>query len=879
MLKLWILLICVSIASLTHAQNGSQAEVLVNEAKEIRLRGQLDSAIIYLRKALTLYESSQLNEEIVATNVLLGDMHRRKAELPIALGYYQKALKLHKNKSDETAAKIYNQIGIIYDLTEDNTKAIKFYEESLQIKKQVYGSNHKDIANAYNNIGDCLVDLKQFDAARDNHLMSLAIRKKLKDQIGLSVSYINVGNTYSSEGQYQKALEYHTKGLEILNSSEKAPATLTTQFIRQIAAQHYQLGNYNEALVNSQKAMQVLMPELSLTNLYANPNLANLRYKKHIFRTLFIKGKILYGQYQQDINNVESLEQAYQTFVLTAELLDSIRNDFKTKDSKLLLLQKARAVYEAAIETALKLREIKDDAAYLNAAFYFAEKSKSTLLYASMKDEFAKSFAGIPKEVLHKEHILKEKIGKVEKLAIKFRKKAQTKAVDSLETIIFDLKQEYYGFIDQLEKQYPAYYNLKYKLNTTSITEVQNQLVGNNEVLAEYFVGEENIYIFVIQPEKAEVHYFLKPYDFEANVLSFLQSIRDLNFIQNQPQRAFQQYASNAWYFYEALIAPLYNETDSINRLIVVPDGMLGYISFDALISDPTDIPIPEYRTLPYLVYDMDISYGYSCTLLLENRQKQQNRRVHYTTPCAAFAPSIKHTLGYKPSSPRAEAQILPALPASENELKAISELLSGEFFYGKDATETQFRNWASQSQILHLAMHTLINDEAPLQSHLVFTNTPADNHDGYLYAFELYNMQLSAQLAVLSACETGSGRLQQGEGIMSLSRAFMYAGCESIVMSLWRADDIATANIITKFYEELTQGQPKDKALSNAKRTYLEGHDPDYSHPYYWSGFVHIGNPNPLSFSIPTSRSWILWGIPILFILSALGLSWIKRR
>jgi CHAT domain-containing protein len=194
------------------------------------------------------------------------------------------------------------------------------------------------------------------------------------------------------------------------------------------------------------------------------------------------------------------------------------------------------------------------------------------------------------------------------------------------------------------------------------------------------------------------------------------------------------------------------------------------------------------------------------------------------------------------------KSYLFASLPGAAEEVKNVSAYIKTVAFADILAQETTFKEKAPDFDILHLAMHTIINDSLPMFSKLVFSKT--DNHstdDGFLNTYEIYNMKLNARLAVLSACETGSGKLQKGEGVMSLARGFIYAGCPSIVMTLWQVEDQSGTEIMKNFYIYLSKGKRKDVALRMAKLKHLDSSDPLTAHPHYWLGYVNIGNPEPL--------------------------------
>jgi CHAT domain-containing protein len=226
----------------------------------------------------------------------------------------------------------------------------------------------------------------------------------------------------------------------------------------------------------------------------------------------------------------------------------------------------------------------------------------------------------------------------------------------------------------------------------------------------------------------------------------------------------------------------------------------------------------------------------------------------------------------------------LPALSNNQKEVKEIAKMLFGKAYAGATATEEIFKRNASKPRIVHLAMHGFLNDCNPLLSGLAFSlesvnKTPSDSvsdeFDGLLYAYEIYNLKINAELAVLSACNTGSGHLEKGEGVMSLARAFKYAGCPNVVMSLWQAEDAATAQIMKDFYGQLQQGVGKDEALRQAKMNYLKNSKLD--HPYFWSAFVLIGDDKTMPRNIP----WALYltaGLAIA-ILAGAGFYFWKQK
>ncbi|MEZ5195459.1 MAG: CHAT domain-containing protein [Bacteroidales bacterium] len=219
------------------------------------------------------------------------------------------------------------------------------------------------------------------------------------------------------------------------------------------------------------------------------------------------------------------------------------------------------------------------------------------------------------------------------------------------------------------------------------------------------------------------------------------------------------------------------------------------------------------------------------------------------------------------------------SLKGAEQEVKSIIQLMSGQLYTDSLATERNFKEHAANFKILHVATHGILNDHDPMSSRLVFYQDNDTVEDGNLYAYEIYNMQLNADLAVLSACNTGSGKLQEGEGIMNLARGFLYAGVPGIVMSLWSVNDLSSAEIMKGFYSYLKSGLSKSEALQKAKKDYIVNVDNLTANPYYWAGFVIIGNQHEISFKPNTSLSIVFLSSLVVAVIVILGRKRYKQK
>ncbi|MCK4288988.1 MAG: CHAT domain-containing protein, partial [Bacteroidales bacterium] len=301
---------------------------------------------------------------------------------------------------------------------------------------------------------------------------------------------------------------------------------------------------------------------------------------------------------------------------------------------------------------------------------------------------------------------------------------------------------------------------------------------------------------------------------------------------------------------------------------------ILGYIPFEALISMLPDVEKIDYRNLFYLIKNYPISYSYSATLLFKDyKTKTTGNKL------LAFAPAYEITDKTEKNQSlvlNKFSDILIPIKNAKTEINNINKIFDGKFLQDLDATELNFKTNANNFDVLHFAMHTIINDENPMYSKMVFTLDNDSIEDGFLNTYEIYNLDLNARLVVLSACNTGFGKLNKGEGIMSLTRGFLYAGVQSIIMTLWEIEDKSGAEIMTKFYNNLKKENSIDNALRKAKLDYIKSALPLRAHPYFWAAYIDIGNSAPLYKN--TLINPIMLSVIILIIITIIAV-WFYRK
>ena len=390
------------------------------------------------------------------------------------------------------------------------------------------------------------------------------------------------------------------------------------------------------------------------------------------------------------------------------------------------------------------------------------------------------------------------------------------------------------------------YYDLKYNPKFVSLKEVQDKLSYRN-ALIEYVLSDSLLITYIVDRKGINVISQEVGPEFESECHEYYEILHNQNFSSGVHEN-FKRYVNLGLKFYNILIKPCLQYTDRKN-FTIVPDGAITYIPFEGLLTHETETEYINYMDLPYLIRDYSIGYSHSSTLLFSERYKTKSPE----DKVLAFAPNYKNPLDNSDTADFRQVMdtndFLFPLVGTIKEVQSINETVPSRVFINEKATEANFKKYASDYNVLHLAMHTIMRDDAPLYSMLAFTNVNEDDtiEDNKLFAYEIYNLKLNAQMTVLSACNSGFGKMQRGEGMMSLARGFIYAGCPSIIMTLWQVADKSSSELMTSLYKYLKKGKSKQEAMRLAKVDYLAHADDLTSNPYFWSGFVVLGDSSPV--------------------------------
>lgn len=836
------------------------------------IRGEDDRAIEIIQKAIDIFKLEDIEEQntVIELYFQLGNAYLKKGNYDLGLMNTQRGLTILeglKGTEHPFRAPFLNNIGKIKTQNGNYNQALSFYQQALDLVEFHKGNLHPDLAESNNNIAAVLRARGELDSALVYYKKALRINEEVFDESHPNVaeSWGHIGDVYFELKMYDQALAFYNNAFSKYEDTYKTGHIALAKVEQQIGKTYLKKGGLEVALDHFQNSLNTNVPfQYEILDIFRNPP-----EEKSLDKNLFLSTLALKAQTQTKLflskKKRNHLDIAYKNFLLCDKIIDEIRRSFIEYNDQLIFNRLAAQVYEEAIYTCLVLKNQTEDPKYLEQAFYFSEKSKSNALLQSFSNEKALTFADLPDSLQAQEVSLKISISVIQK---QLTNALQTK--DSLKTNIaqerlLEAKGAYNQFVLQLEKDFPHYYQLKYDNSVTTLQEVQADLEAGT-TLIEFFSGEKQLFVFTINSNDAHIDLINKPQNYNQSIAEFRKSINNIDYITHRDsiEHAWKTYTNHAYDFYKLLLKnPLdHFPKRDFQKLIIIPDGMLGYIPFEILIKQNPETDQINYASLDYLLHQYSISYAFSSTMLVQQKGSLSlTRELKY----GGFAPvysSGKISDATRPTSYQYfKKGRYVDLPASRKGVENIAQLLEGSAFIGEDATESIFKDTSHHFDILHLAMHGIYDDKNPLNSHFAFTQLEDSSEDNLLTAAELYNMDIKTEMVFLGACNSGIGKINRGEGIMSLSRAFAYAGSPSIVMSLWSVPDDETARITNGFFKQIKNGTTKDIALRKAKLKYLMDTNvpPDRHHPLFWAGFVPIGDMTPLYSPSILSKNWTL--------------------
>lgn len=796
--------------------------------------GDSQQALQYFKQALAIFEQYPEAQNHLATCYNnIGNCYSEMGDYENALNYHTEALNYRRQLSNTTLTQLWtslNNMGYDHLHCYQYAEAQRYFAEAL-LFAQAQGQAkipYRQIAIAHNNLGVCYREQAQYEQAIAQHQASIEVLAQLGEAQQMP-NYCNIGEIYIELQQYDKAQQHYEIALDI---AQQLPAPKYHNAIAHRGLAHCLLQNQQaeQALQRYNKALECLLPTTPTSHSQAIPD----QYADPKTLIQVWRGKIsalvqLYDQAQQQPDlQAQYVAQATHTCQTALHFLQRLRHYYRAENAKIQLTEKAFGIAEQTIALLFRQAEQNNPSQYYALAFDIAEQSKALALLANLRHAEAKQQGNIDPQLLAEEQRLSSDLNVLTHHLQTEQIKGDAALIAQWQTRHLHCQTQYEQLMAEIETNYPDYYRLKYQTHTASVAEVQARIATNEQAsaLLSYCSGEHDLYIFHITEKNVYACRQSKTDEYKQQIARFLRALKTLD----KPA-----YCQTAHWLYQYLLPPTLRQANSAPPLLtILPDRELLYLPFDALLTQAVEQWATPYANMPYFLYRYSCSYHYSATLWL---QKRPTFAPLSPTNLLAFAPVEFASKGNMPA--------FRALSSSADTLAAIQQLYEQSHskthtVIGKSATWRNFKQQSAQYRHLLLYTHADFNEAQPNLSRILWATDPDDETDS-CYLADTYNLALQADLLVLGACETGMGEIRKGEGMVGMTRGFLYAGARHILFSLLKIPEQSAAQLLVAFFAQLT-AQPKQyaQALHQAKLQIVQ--QSSAAPPLAWAGWVLLG-------------------------------------
>lgn len=860
-----------------------EAATLTNIGTVYNALGNQAKALEYYSQALPLRKAvrDRSGEAVTLTNI--GTAYNTLGEKRKALEYYSQALVLEKAVGDRSGEAVtLNNIGAVYADLGEKGKALRYYLEALPLRKLLEdrigeAATLTNIGAVYNALGEQARGVEYYNQA-------LPLYKIMRDRSGEAVTLNNIGKLYFDLGENAKALEYYTQALPLRKAVGDRRGEATT--LNNIGAVYNALGDqakafecYHQALALRKSVGDQFGEAVTLNNISGAYAAMGEPAKASEYQAQALPLYQAVGDRQGEATTLTNIglterkrgnfAKSRQAFETALTVIESLRADIGNKDLQVTYFAGQQNVYLHYIDLLMEMHRQDPKAGHHCTALETSERTRARNLLELLNESNANIREGVEPTLLEQEQQVQQKILTLEQQRTQFLSDSKTEATgQALTKQIDELLNEYQIVQAQIRQKSPRYAALTQPKPLT-VKEIQTQVLDPETILLEYSLGKERSFLWLVTSKEVKSWELPKEADIEALARPGYESLigtRGVKVIDGVVEDDLPKLS-------QILLGPVATKLNK-KRLVIVADGVLHYLPFSAL-------PLPNQsasNTRPKLLIDEHeiISLPSASTLaVIRNEQKD---RVTSSKGIAVLADPVFSTEDERLKSELAKTQLpsqprpvndfsevafntsrsreafsnyrknsLDRLPGTEREARTILELMPENTCLkalGFDASRTSAMSGNLKPfRYVHFATHGLLDSQRPEFSSIALSmfDRKGEAQDGFVRTFDVYNLQLTADVVTLSACQTGLGKSIRGEGLVGLTRGFMYAGSPRVIVSLWSVNDEATAELMTRFYQRMISGKERPAAALRAAQQQLRKM-PQWSAPYYWAAFTLQG-------------------------------------
>jgi CHAT domain-containing protein/Tfp pilus assembly protein PilF len=793
-----------------------------------RVYGDNVAALDYVQRSLQLAEQSGDKKSLGTALNNMAVLHRDQGNYGRALEYLEKSLALSEATGDKSTISLaINNIGTIYGMQGNNSQALEYFQRALKLAQ---AANDKPIiANVLNNIGLTYHKNRDYPRALEYYQQSLTLSRQLNNMRLAALTLNNIGRFHRDQGDHKQALDYYQQSLAIREKLEDT--TGIAYVLIHIGVLHYLQGEYTQALQFSNRAIEIA------TRL-VNPD--------QLWRAYELAGRVhtslkQFDEAEKELTNAINIIEKMRYLIGGGEL------------ERQRFFEDKLTPYTAKVELAFSRNRPAD-------ALTSSELSKARTLLDVLRNGRIPINKAMSLEEKEKERVLNAELTvlNVQIYDQRQRPKPNLARIAELEPRREQARMAHENFLTSLYVKHPELKVQRGEAPLITAAEAAALVPDVSTAIVEFVVTEHQSFLIVLTRDQKNTTSPLNITLYSLKITSTQLSERVDEFRRMLAERDLR-YQDSARQLYDLLLKPAEEQLRGRKTLCVVPDRSLWELPFQAL----------QPRTGVHLIEVHTLFYAPSLSVLREvTKQRSAARRngppvVRVADRRGSLSTSAKTLLAFgNPllSGPPRDASLrgadsamgLGSLPEAEIEVRTLARLYgtaNSHVLIGAEAREEVVKTEGPKSEVLHFATHGLLDNRNPMFSYLVLAQTAGDtNEDGLLEAREIINMDLHAKLAVLSACQTARGWVGAGEGVIGMSWALFVAGVPTTVASQWQVDSASTTSLMIEFHRRLTMQQANPKlreskaeALRQASLELLRTER--YRHPFYWAGFVMIGD------------------------------------
>jgi len=813
---------------------GGEATTLTSIGRVHSDLGEKQKALEYYSQSLALRRAVGDRRGEAATLNHIGNVYADLGEKQKALEYYSQSLPLRRATGDRGGeAATLNNIGLVYSELGEKQKALDYYSQSLPLLRAV--GDRRGEAITLTNIGRVYSELGEKQKALDYYSQSLPLSRAVGDRSGEAYTLTNIGRVYSELGEKQKALDYYSQSLPLtraLGDRGREASTLNN------------IGNAYSELGEKQKALDYYSQSLPLSRAVGDRAGEAL--------TLFnvASAKRAQNNLTEALNDIES----------SIKIIENLRTKIASPELRSSYFATVQDHYEFYIDLLMQLHKTNPKSGYDTKALEASERSRARSLLELLQESNANIREGISPDLLQQEKSLQQQLDAIEKQRIEALSSPNPNPtkIDEIDSGRLALLEQYQQIQTKIRTASPRYAALTQPQPLT-LPEIQKQILDENTILLQYSLGKDRSYLWVVTSTGLTSYELPKQVDIETAAKKFLEAITSPIY-RNIPQKVAEASANLGQMILQPAAAQLGNK-----RLLIVPDGVLHYTPFQALTlaqtrGKNTNVPLiveHEIITLPSASSLAILRQNYgdrkppsrTLAILADPVFSPDDERIKGKITQATTEKLEANNLGLNQSLLHASNRGWPPerLPFSRQEAQTISSLFPSASSSQKidfDANRTTATNGSlANYQIVHFATHGFANSKNPELSGIVMSTVDDKGNlvNGFLRLTDIFNLKLAANLVVLSACQTGRGQNVKGEGMVGLTRGFMYAGAQRVAVSLWNVDDEGTSVLMQKFYQKMLQQKLAPAAALRAAQIEMMQQE-KWQSPYYWAAFTLQG-------------------------------------